>query len=95
MREGLGVDDLLEAELDRVIRRDWAVLVLDAWADAGGEWPRSWETCRQAGCSWVTLDDGGRAYYSGHSADAARLAAAEAVFPGLPADVREKLGERP
>jgi hypothetical protein len=36
-----------------------------------------------------------RGAWEGQSADAARLAAAEAVFPTLDADVRATLGERP
>ncbi len=74
----------------------WAVRVLDAWA--GRAHPIS-------GPYWY---EGSNARYSGWfhplmrngaptvaSPDAARLAAAQAVFTGLPADVRAKLGECP
>jgi hypothetical protein len=77
----------------------WAVRVLDAWADAHEHW--EWRTHRFETASpegswtcwlgtWTSEHD-----YWGNSADAARLAAALAVFPSLPTDVRAKLGERP
>lgn len=76
----------------------WSVRVLDAWADAkscdpfktarlGGEWH-----CTSA-YGPKTLGIGQR--FIGSTPDAARLAAALAVYPTLPADVRAKLGVRP
>lgn len=82
----------------------WAVRVLDAWADANRNWPGP-ETVKcdyrrrgEWGCM-VGFEDLSRstrrqAYYA-TTPEAARLAAAQAVFPSLPADVRAKLGECP
>lgn len=78
----------------------WAVRVLDAWGRV--------ESCVRVGmndgpaldCWYVLLEyDSPRRpnlkRFTGETPDAARLAAADAVFPELPADVRAKLGERP
>lgn len=76
----------------------WAVRVLDAWADAkscdpfktarlGGEWH-----CTSA-YGPKTLGIGQR--FIGSTPDAARLAAADAVYPALPTDVQATLGVRP
>ncbi len=74
----------------------WAVRVLDAFCDAKPReverrliavttWGNNSWAC-QFGMVWV---------HYGPTPDAARLAAAEAVFPTLPADVREELGSCP
>lgn len=73
----------------------WAVRVLDAWAGEHGEYARSWENCRKRGSDWVLLTDGGPYMIPGTTPDAARLAAAEAVLPILPAEKRACLGEKP
>lgn len=97
---------MFAGDLRAILRRDWAVRVLDAWAE---------ENPRQR---YVAL--GGGYYFdpdSGHGPDvadvslvhgqyvqrrlggddlpAARLAAAEAVWPELPESVRAELGARP
>jgi hypothetical protein len=80
----------------------WAVRVLDAkLALMPAE--TAWETNRGgSGAHYVDFTDGMRDTLDGPwdgcmgaTPDAARLAAAEAVFPTLPADVRAELGERP
>ncbi len=87
----LSTDELEQLRADA--RALWSVRVLDAWAreqhthhaiepDEGG-----WRVFSLAG--------GHRCFGSGPTPDAARLAAALAVAPTLPADVRAKLGECP
>lgn len=95
--EGLINDETL-ATLLVYARRDWAVRVLDAWALYTG---------RTAFRTFPTYDDAERegwecfshnCVHPRHFAptpDAARLAAAEAVWPELPESVRTELGERP
>lgn len=87
--------DCCPIELVReALRALWAVRVLDAW--------RKVDRCRSVRefldqSEHVHLFEG-TAYVRGSygpAPDAARLAAAEAVFPELPADVRAKLGDRP
>lgn len=76
----------------------WAVRVLDAWAESNGGW---WQvdTFLTPGLKGWTCEYSAprdkRGVRSGPTPDAARLAAAEAVYPTLPADVRAKLGARP
>ncbi len=79
----------------------WAVRVLDAWADAR-DGRGQWQLQKLTGFNVTTysvLCTGRDALDLQHehatSADAARLAAALAVLPGLPTDVRAKLGECP
>jgi hypothetical protein len=105
----LGVQLPAEAADDLVVRllidaaralaqRDWAVRVLDAWARErqargyevwdGGD---GWEVIGRHMLSEEVEFIGKRA----PTPDAARLAAAQAVYPTLPADVRAKLGECP
>jgi len=74
----------------------WAVRVLDASASHLGnafvtmpvydkeDYSEGWECSASKDFGWLELDP-----------DAARIAAAEAVFPELPADVRQALGEKP
>lgn len=78
-------------------RARWAVRVLDRW-------PHGWRmgAWRYGEGPWHNFCEVGLPDYcekrfedSDLSADAARIAAAEAVFPDLPADVRTNLGERP
>jgi hypothetical protein len=90
-------DDLL-GQLRSDARALWAVRVLDAWRKHSTLW---WAVDNQgdevSGSYWVvfTLAGSYRALAVGPSEDAARLAAAQTVFPTLPADVRAKLGECP
>ena len=84
----------------------WAVRVLDAWAERK---PALAFTTEFFGCAatgvpseddhsedWACVARNSSALrYLGSTPDAARLAAADAVFPELPSDVRAKLGERP
>lgn len=82
---------LLELE-----RRDWAVRVLDfhRFLRELTQTPAPlWQPSGRYGV-YVLMRQGGRHVW-GMSPDAARLAAAEAVFSELPADVRAALGERP
>jgi hypothetical protein len=82
--------------LTELRRRDWAVRVLDAWAvdnrhnvpypqrDLGG---KSWTL-------FVYISDE-RGWFTGPTPDAARLAAALAVYPTLDAATHERLGACP
>lgn len=85
------------------LRRDaWAVIALDAWlrCEDSGE-TRTWECMYDPiyKLAFCTLDRNGREAVSeefqGKDEPAARLAAAQAVFPELPADARAKLGACP
>lgn len=87
------------ARLEADARALWAVRVLDAWSEKN---PDDTLAPRYRGEPFTAPEIQWEAYIvtSGEwelfpSPDAARLAAAEAVFPELPADVRAKLGERP
>jgi hypothetical protein len=89
-------------QLEADARALWAVRVLDAWADqpsARWQMKHYYDSRLRTGvfylCHRSRAEDQFEAEHRGESADAARLAAAEAVFPELPADVRAKLGERP
>jgi hypothetical protein len=101
----------MRAKYEAMARRDWAVRVLDAWAavrtytltTATGERdyddPRTWQCFRATdgvddGCCLQTSTSEWRVF-NGPTPDAAREAAALAVWPELPADVRQALGERP
>lgn len=80
-------DTFAEAQI-ALLRRDWAVRVLDAWRD----WSAG--TVLQRDSAEVEL------FFFGSSVQcdakyADRLAAAEAVWPELPESVRAELGERP
>lgn len=77
----------------------WAVRVLDAWAARHeSEETRAWE-CSDDDCGVWYCDLSGsaeiRRILKAPTPDAARHAAALAVFPSLPADVRAELGECP
>jgi hypothetical protein len=86
------------AKLEADARAIWAVRVLDAWKRASRvtnvvkEFEASNGTVY---CVVYGLAETARCFEGLSDFDAARLAAAEAVFAGLPADVRAKLGERP
>lgn len=75
----------------------WAVRVLDAWRKQSNL-HRTWKMgCPFYGESCILLDTRG---YPDRACDAAdedtaRLAASDAVWPELPADVRARIGERP
>lgn len=87
--------------LTALLRRDWAVRVLDAWAAAEGVRKRVEYPIDNEGDAFIFLKDetaDGRLssrHWQGPLPDAARLAAAEAVWPELPESVRAELGERP
>ena len=88
-------------KLEADARALWAVRVLDAWSqDAGPVDSRYWSSnahpesdlhcyCDTEGTDWT------RIVRRGPTQDAARLAAARAVFPSLPESVRQELGEEP
>jgi hypothetical protein len=87
-----------------LLRRDWSVRVLDAWQKAHVMHaepfrcyaPFDLET--DAPLNWLctaNADDGESRRFLAATPDAARHAAALAVYPTLPADVRAKLGECP
>lgn len=92
-------------ELRELERRDWAVRVLDAHgrsieASPSQVHPKTisgaeldFHICVPMRVSKGTLFEWSIFY--GANEDAARLAAALAVFPTLPADVRAELGEEP
>ncbi len=82
-----------------LLRRDWSVRVLDAWADAReAEEVRDW-SCADDDCGTWYCDLSGsldtRCILKGPTPDAARHAAALAVFPTLSAAKRAELGECP
>ena len=83
------------SDLEAMLRRDWAVRVLDAWAEAIG---RSWSNCPgdDEVFPFVTLrSEQWTELREGDSAAAARHAAALAVFPALDEAARAALGECP
>lgn len=74
-----------------LLRRDWAVRVLDAWAGSWSNCPGDDEvfpfvTLRSE--QWTEL-------HEGDSADAARHAAALAVWPTLSDEEKARIGECP
>lgn len=91
-----GISVERELELQALLRRDWSVRVLDAWWRGVPE--REWFTTHRAVPAktlgnWACVAGG--VYHVGPTPDAARHAAALAVYPALDADVRAKLGECP
>jgi hypothetical protein len=85
------------AKLEADARALWAARVSGAWVLAGHSARTACLRRTEAGrLSFATWEDGDDATdHFGPTPDAAHLAAAEAVFPTLPADVRAQLGERP
>jgi hypothetical protein len=89
--------------LRSVARALWAVRVLDAWAQAGPGMRevRTFCSVNQRAATHLYEYGAKSAYHysplpgTAYDHDAARLAAAEAVFPELPEAVRAQLGERP
>jgi hypothetical protein len=86
------------AELRADARALWSVRVLDAWTDANSCDP--FKTQKLGGREWFCTSNyprgaHGLGRFVGSSADAARHAAAQAVYTTLPADARADLGERP
>lgn len=83
--------------LRALLRRDWAVRVLDAWAELTRSlnWA-SWPDCgpNGYGCCVTFIDDTTSDYY-GPTPEAARLAAALAVFPSLDRNAPNWPGECP
>ena len=73
--------------------------VLDAWAERTGREAPSPAWYRGRKLNALTFYYGPDlerlGMFEGPTPDAARIAAADAVYPELPADVRAKLGERP
>jgi hypothetical protein len=94
-------DEEMHAKFRELLRRDWAVRVLDAWRreNLACRWWSMEEAhdydgpVSEHGCllEWV----GGSKDYAGSGEDAARLAAAQAVFHTLPAEKQAALGECP
>lgn len=93
------------SELTELLRRDWAVRVLDAWAaQAERNESRRYsvsqckdevlDTFEHWYCDLQGSTDIRRIVHE-PTTDAARLAGAEAVWPELPESVRAELGERP
>jgi hypothetical protein len=76
-----------------LLRRDWSVRVLDAvpCCCSGWEGPAPAPEQARNGTYFVFVMES----HWGHDPDAARHAAALAVLPSLPADVRAELGECP
>jgi hypothetical protein len=84
----------LYAELRADARALWSVRVLDAWALANS--CDSFKThSYQDGTEWHCVSAYKYQRFVSTSPDAARHAAALAVLPTLPADVRSQLGECP
>ncbi len=79
----------------------WAVRVLDAWLETldgtwrCGRWAANGEHGWRCELLYWKPNKTRSKTFKGSDVHAARLAAAEAVFPTLPADVRAKLGEKP
>lgn len=88
------------AHLEAMARRDWAVRVLDAWARANRErapspyQPLDTESLWRVTVALSYERHRGR-HFDGSTPDAAREAAALAVWPELPESVRAEIGERP
>jgi len=83
--------------LRTLIRRDWAVRVLDAWEslERGNRVVTRLEPMRrwfETQCLDVTVC---KAWAQGSDRAESRLAAAEAVWPELPEFVRAELGAKP
>lgn len=96
----VGNGEALEASavLLDLVRRDWAVRVLDAWAQPKppkrswcGEWFKSGYMVTTS-ARWGTEE---HVSYEAPDPDTARLAAAEAVLNELPESVRQELGPKP
>lgn len=89
-----GLDVTTTTALVALLRRDWAVRVLDAVARAS--WVGSFRTEPEDVSGeqvWFCHDD--ERGFRGPTPDAARHAAALAVFPTLPEAVRAEIGECP
>jgi hypothetical protein len=90
---------ILAKQLEADARALWAVRVLDAWrrakAERGWSMPGTQFFAQEAVRLFDSEEGPGRQVFRGRTEDAARLAAADAVFDTLPADVRATLGERP
>ena len=92
-----GVTAEMAMELFTILLRDWAVRVLDAADPHWGHgrvsgWPAvviSTDREAPAKTRWFRQKSGPLSY------DAARLAAAQAVWPTLSAEVRAEIGECP
>lgn len=105
VRMGAGLDDA-QATADALLallRRDWAVRVLDRHGRAlvakhGAYHSGVDPAVLQLSTGSFTVSWWGSAAYrvgEHRSEDAARMAAADAIFPELPAEVRTELGKRP
>lgn len=82
--------------LRALLRSAWAVRVLDAWAGLrdGRQWRTEWRELTAELSQWECFVPG-LAHGTGLTSDAARMAAALAVYPTLPEAVRAELGECP
>ncbi len=89
---------LADEELKKLLRRDWAVRVLDAWAHDVSR-SKYWFTDKTEPSNRYACYCRGRnpreECFMGPTPDAARHAAALAVFPVLPAETQTKLGPCP
>lgn len=86
------------ADVAAMARRDWAVRVLDAWADDHEHVKRSYEVrptdgTVEARAVCVLRHRGIDSHFGNY--DTCKLSAAEAVWPELPESVRAEIGERP
>jgi hypothetical protein len=88
--------------LAELLRRDWSVRVLDAWAQANADL-RPFQTGREPTeaerwCCWRVQSPGevlAQVYFYGPTSDAARLAAADAVWRELSKAAQARIGARP
>lgn len=88
--------------LEADARALWAVRVLDAWAEQAPDYPfmttRGEPDEAERWCCWrESADCEGevQCYFYAPTPDAARIAAATALYPDLPESVRRELGECP
>lgn len=105
IRAGAGAEwaaaDAAYQRVEQMALRDWAVRVLDAWAESDDGLSHTTAHLIQGHRSFARVElescqspSDIRAFEAA-SPDAARLAAAESIWPELPESVRAELGERP
>lgn len=90
------VDEVLyDAEVEARVR--WALQVLDSWRKRGisRRWVMTEGLSSSAPECLLTSDTISERRYQRDTEDAARLAAAEAVWPSLPDEERKRIGDRP
>ncbi len=78
-----------------MLRRDWAVRVLDAWVEKHAY--RSWRSSNDVTDRRVTVYESPRVYdwYAGATPDEARMTAAKSVYLTLSRDEQARLGVCP